>query len=114
MESDILVSMATDSVNVMSIRPDGSREFKTAISLGSNFHGFIETAIDWHCQLNSVDLGTILTDPNLLVRTKKSTKNINQGCKTTDEITKFRSYNICEMNHLGRITTQRSGRSDCS
>ena len=66
-EANILISMAADCVNVVAVWPNGSREFKTRIRLGCNFHGLIERAIDWNGHLNRVHFSSILTYPHLKI-----------------------------------------------
>ena len=45
MKTDILIPMTADSVDIMSIGPDGSRELETRIGFGRNFHRLIKGTV---------------------------------------------------------------------
>lgn len=56
MKTDILIPMTSNSVYIMPIWPDRSREFKMRIGLGCDFHGFVEGTVDWNRQLDGMNL----------------------------------------------------------
>lgn len=56
MKTDILIPTTSNSVYIMSIWPDRSREFKMRIGLGCDFHGLVEGTVDWNRQLDGMNL----------------------------------------------------------
>lgn len=104
MKSNVLIPVATYCVNIVPIGPDGSREFKAGISLRCNFHCVIERTIDWNSQLNCVDFSSILTNPNLKSRQKRSLFHITRiGINKSKTLTN--SYNISKFDHISWVTT---------
>lgn len=64
MEADALIPVTRYGVNVVTVGPDGGREFEARVRLRRRFHRLVESRVHRDGETDGVHFGSILTDPH--------------------------------------------------